>query len=107
MAKSDDPSDRTKGRLRDFKLGLRSGKTDHVGAVLGVEGALGADQVGEPGHALSQWLADRFNHNFDAYDKAIDSVYNATSVGGSRYHHLVDGQHDVWGAFQSAHAVGE
>jgi hypothetical protein len=26
-------------------------------------------------HSLAQWLAQEFNHNFDAYDKAIDYVY--------------------------------
>jgi hypothetical protein len=53
-------------------------------------------------HSLAQWMAKEFNHNFDDYDRAIDAVYNRTNVGGSGYHHLLDGQHSVWGAF---HAV--
>ncbi|MCF6159591.1 MAG: hypothetical protein E3K32_13710 [wastewater metagenome] len=60
---------------------------------------------GEQGHTLAQWLADKFNHNFDEYDSAIDSVYNQTHVGGSAYHHLLDGQHSIWGAFKSVQDV--
>jgi hypothetical protein len=48
---------------------------------------------------LAQWMANEFNHNFDDYDRAIDSVYNSTHVGGSSFHHLFDGQHTIWGAF--------
>jgi hypothetical protein len=50
-------------------------------------------------------MAHKFNHNFDEYDKAIDAVYNQTHVGGSQYHHLVDGQHSFWGAFQAVRDV--
>lgn len=47
---------------------------------------------------MASWLADNFNKNFDAYDQAIDAVYNSTHIGGPRYHHLLDGQHTLWGA---------
>jgi hypothetical protein len=60
---------------------------------------------GKQGHKLAQWLADKFNHNFDEYDSAIDSVYNQTHVGGSAYHHLLDGQHSIWGAFKAVQDV--
>lgn len=56
-------------------------------------------------HPLAQWMAHKFNHNFDEYDRAIDSVYNTTHVGGSSYHHLLDGQHSIWGAFESVKDV--
>lgn len=55
------------------------------------------------GHALAQRLADLINTpNTTAYDKAIDSVYLSLHTGGSKLHHLVDGQHDIFGAFEAA-----
>jgi len=69
--------------------------------ILGAQGEL----AGEPGHELAKWLANTFNKNFSEYDSAIDSIYNASHIGGSRYHHLIDGQHDIFGAFQAAHGV--
>ncbi|WP_462409373.1 hypothetical protein [Neobacillus sp. Marseille-QA0830] len=57
------------------------------------------------GHSLAKWMAQQFNYNFDEYDQAIDSVYNQTHVGGSAFHHLLDGQHTVWGAFRAVQNV--
>lgn len=55
------------------------------------------------GHSLSQQLAEFINTpNTTMYDKAIDSVYLNTHTGGSQLHHLVDGQHDIFGAFEAA-----
>ena len=55
------------------------------------------------GHELDQFLAGLINTpNTNAYDQAIDSVYLSTGVGSSRLHHLVDGHHDVLGAFSAA-----
>lgn len=107
MTEDDAGPRRTRKRLRDFKLGLGTSKTNPIHVVVGAEGVLGADQVGQPAHSLNRWLAERFNHNFDEYDRAIDSVYNATHVGGSGFHHLLDGRHDLWGAFESVHEVGD
>jgi len=52
-------------------------------------------------------MADRYNHNFNDYDRAIDHVYKLDpgNVGGSHYHHLLDGQHSVWGAFHAVQHV--
>jgi hypothetical protein len=90
-------------RLRNRRLGLTGSGTG--AAPIAGQGVLAADGTGEPGHMLAAWLADRFNHNFDDYDQAIDSVYNATRIGGSRYHHIVDGQHSIWGAFKAVPEV--
>ncbi len=83
-------------RLRNIQLGLTgSGRTPiafDVGLITG-------------SHSLAQWMAHEFNHNFDEYDRAIDAVYNSTHVGGSSYHHLLDGQHSIWGAFQAVRDV--
>lgn len=58
---------------------------------------------GEQGHSIAQQLAGWINTpNVTAYDKAIDSVYLSTHVGGSHLHHLLDGQHDIFGAFKAA-----
>jgi len=55
------------------------------------------------GHDLDTWLASLINTpNSTAYDRAIDSTYLHTGVGGSHLHHLVDGHHDLVGAFQAA-----
>ncbi|PLS16049.1 hypothetical protein CVD28_18545 [Bacillus sp. M6-12] len=80
-------------RLKKMELGLTSSSTPILMADTGL--VLGS-------HPLSQLLASEFNHNFDAYDTAIDSVYNATRIGGSNYHHLLDGQHSL---LSSIHAV--
>jgi len=61
--------------------------------------------VGPVGHSLAKWLAQEFNKNLDQYDKAIDSVYLKTHVGGSLYHHLVDGQHTLFGAIRAVRDV--
>ena len=55
------------------------------------------------GHSMAQQLAEMINTpNVTVYDKAIDSVYLNTHTGGSQLHHLVDGQHDIFGAFDAA-----
>ena len=53
--------------------------------------------------SVEQWLASAINTaNTTPYDKAIDSVYLNSHIGGAQLHHLLDGQHDVIGAFQAA-----
>ena len=60
----------------------------------------------DSGAALDTMLAHAINTaNTTIYDKAIDSAYLSTGVGGSRLHHLVDGQHDLLGAFSAAQAA--
>lgn len=55
------------------------------------------------GKTVDSWLASTINTaNTTPYDKAIDSVYLQTHIGGSNLHHIVDGQHDVVGAFEAA-----
>lgn len=53
--------------------------------------------------SVEQWLASAINTaNTTPYDKAIDSIYLDSHIGGAQLHHLLDGQHDVIGAFQAA-----
>lgn len=92
--------DNIKKRLRNISLGINN-KDLFTSGVIGFDGAL----AGDTGHSLAQWLAIKFNHNFDAYDKAIDLTYNTTHIGGSNYHHLLDGQHSLWGAFKAVKHV--
>jgi len=61
--------------------------------------------AGPLGHGLAQWFAQVFNKNLDLYDKAIDSVYLKTHIGGSLYHHLIDGQHTLLGAMRTVRDV--
>lgn len=56
-----------------------------------------------PGHSVASQLAGWINTaNTTPYDKAIDSVYLQTHLGGAQLHHLIDGQHDILGAFDAA-----
>ena len=58
------------------------------------------------GHTLDSMLAHAINTpNTTIYDRAIDSAYLSTGVGGSHLHHLVDGHHDLVGAFEAARAA--
>lgn len=84
-----------KRRLRDLSFGSMGADTSLI-----IGG--GITPLGEP---LSAWMASEFNHNIDEYDKAIDAVYNQTHIGGSGLHHLLDGQHTVWGAFEAVRDV--
>lgn len=60
----------------------------------------------DTGGALDTALAHAINTaNTTIYDKAIDSAYLADGTGGSRLHHLLDGQHDLLGAFDAAQAA--
>src|SRR5439155_16149089 len=103
MADGDQRSEEVKRRLRGLGLGI--GPASRDSALLSGEGTLAADGADQPGHSLAQWLAHRFNHNFTDYDRAIDRLYNVSHVGGSHYHHLLDGQHTVWGAFHAVQHV--
>jgi len=83
-------------RLRRIKLGLPPSEEIATYTDISIVSA---------SHPLAQWLAQTFNHNFDAYDTAIDQVYNTTHIGGSSYHHIIDGQHDILGAFRAVKDV--
>ncbi len=77
---------------------MTDSRTLFTGGMLG-DAALG----GAGGHDIAQQLAEWINTaNTTVYDKAIDSVYLSTHVGGAQLHHLVDGQHDIFGAFDAA-----
>ncbi len=91
-------SEECKRRVRAIKLGIKPSRVDMRAGLIGA-------LAGEPGYRLDQWLADTFNHNFDAYDRAIDAVYNTAHVGGSQLHHLVDGQHSLLGALAAVKDV--
>jgi len=94
-------SKESRRRARNFQLGIKP-KPSKV-----TEGLIATDAViaGPAAHPMSSWLADTFNHNFDQYDRAIDAVYNATHIGGSKLHHIVDGQHSILGAFEAVKGV--
>jgi len=70
---------------------------------LGTGGVFQAGTATKAGAVVEDWLAGAINTpNTTLYDKAIDSVYLAEGTGGSKLHHLVDGQHDLFGAFEAA-----
>jgi len=88
-----------KKRLKNIDLDIKNQRYDKTSVA--AQGILASEQ----GHNLAQWMAEKFNHNFDSYDSAIDSVFNQTHIGGSAYHHLLDGQHSIWGAFKAVQDV--
>jgi hypothetical protein len=90
---------------RDFLSGLRA-QAKEVG-----------QRVADPALWASTALSTDFSRRFTdwtewvsqsaptVYDKAVDSVYNATHEGGSALHRLIDGQHGViemWGVVKDA-----
>lgn len=52
--------------------------------------------------SIARHLAQKININSDLYDKLIDWNYVTNHVGSSTTHHLTDGAHTIWGAFQKA-----
>ncbi|RLB88236.1 MAG: hypothetical protein DRH10_07920 [Deltaproteobacteria bacterium] len=103
-------------RERDTGVGLRDGGIIEIWSPEAKKNLFlwatdaGADAAqgmlaGGLGHELAQWLAREFNSNFDLYDKAIDSIYNNTHIGGSLYHHLIDGHHSIYEAYQAVRDV--
>ena len=85
---------RSNSLVKDIKKWAREGMPMMQGAL-----------AGDFGHSLAKILAAEFNHNFDAYDKAVDAVYNAGQGSSSSLHHLLDGQHSIWGAFEAVRDV--
>ncbi|SOC37081.1 hypothetical protein [Ureibacillus acetophenoni] len=83
-------------RLKNIRLGLTGNGTIPIAVDTGIN--MGS-------YSLASWAAEKFNHNFDYYDRAIDAVYNSSHVGGSSYHHLLDGQHSILGAFNAVKDV--
>ena len=80
--------------------------TADSGRALGPALLANAMTASDPGSALDSLLASVINTpNTNIYDKAIDSVYLTAGTGGSRLHHLIDGQHDLLGAFSAAQAA--
>jgi hypothetical protein len=65
---------------------------------------LSTKEVASP---IAGWFAETFNRSTDIYDKAIDALYNATHVGGSKLHHIVDGQHSFLGALRAVENVSQ
>lgn len=52
-------------------------------------------------HHLEQFLGHTFNEGIPSiYDKAMDTVYNASHIGGGNLHRLFDGSHTIWGAWE-------
>lgn len=105
MATDDKLSPEASRSLRRRRLGLSGSDGLVARSTLPLEGLLAADGIAEPGHRLAAWLADTFNHNFDNYDRAIDGIFNAGRGGSPAFHHLLDGQHSVWGAFNAVRDV--
>ena len=62
-----------------------------------IQGLLASDQISR---AMNAWFQDLVSGRATIYDKAMDSVYHQTGVGGN-YHRLFDGGHTLTGAFQA------
>jgi hypothetical protein len=95
------PTQASVGAVRVTAEGLAVSPSGRLGDTASLVNALTASNTGAE---LDSLLARVLNTpNTTTYGKAIDSVYLQTHVGGSRLHHLVDGQHDLVGALAAAH----
>jgi hypothetical protein len=63
-----------------------------------IQALLASDQISR---AVNGWLQDLVSGRATIYDKAMDSVFHETGIGGG-YHRLFDGGHSLWGAIQAA-----
>lgn len=88
------------GSIPSTPPSLASRASDGAGAVASVGNAALATELSD---VVAREAARAFNHNHNLYDTAIDAVYNQTHVGGSAFHHIVDGNHTLWGALRAAH----
>lgn len=86
-----------KSKLRDLKK--QRSKRNNMPVI---HGTMGAASYPIPTILLSIMKKLGFNKNTNNVDKIIDSVYNASHVGGSRYHRLLDGNHTIIGAMKAA-----
>ncbi len=75
---------------------------DRAGEAASVGNAALATELSD---SVARWTAGEFNYNHTIYDRAIDAVYNHSHVGGSAFHHIVDGNHTLWGAISAAHGA--
>lgn len=96
-----------KGKLRALDLGLETSARKRKAFSFEEVAAYTDSALTVASHDLARWMAETFNKNFDAYDKAIDSIYIATHQGGPTYHHLLDGQHTILGAFRAVRDVSQ
>ena len=62
-----------------------------------IQGLMASDQISR---AMNAWLQDLVSGQATIYDKAMDSVFHETGIGGG-YHRLFNGGHTLWGAFQA------
>ena len=75
-----------------------NGTSVHAQAFAITQGLLASDQISRD---INVWLQSLVAGRATIYDKAMDSVFHETGIGGN-YHRLFDGGHTLWGAFQSA-----
>lgn len=62
-----------------------------------IQGLMASDQISR---VINAWLQDLVSGRATIYDKAMDSVFHETGIGGG-YHRLFDSGHTLWGAFQA------
>ena len=74
-----------------------NGASAQVQTLSVIQGLMASDQISR---AINAWLQDLVRGRATIYDKAMDSVFHETGVGGG-YHRLFDGGHTLLGAFQA------
>lgn len=74
-----------------------NGTSAQVQTLSVIQGLMASDQISR---AINGWLQDMVSGRATIYDKAMDSVFHETGIGGG-YHRLFDGGHTLWGAFQA------
>ncbi|MCY4653586.1 MAG: hypothetical protein OXC95_10535 [Dehalococcoidia bacterium] len=74
-----------------------NGMSAQVQTLSAIQALLASEQISR---ATNAWLQDLVSGRATIYDKAMDSVFHETSIGGG-YHRLFDGGHTLWGAFHA------
>lgn len=82
-----------------YDIASKAGRkaTDHT-AIL-----LNAVLASNLSHSMETWTKSLVEGMPTVYDKAMDQVYNSTNIGGGQLHRLLDGSHDLVGAWKAIH----
>ena len=74
-----------------------NGMSAQVQTLSVIQALMASDQISR---AVNGWLQDMVSGRATIYDKAMDSVFHETGIGGG-YHRLFDGGHTLAGAFRA------
>ncbi len=96
--------------MSDHIKGKHAAGTDHKPEKIDISNAApiagGVLADGDLSADISNCISGIVNHNTTAFDRAIDAAYVHDGIGSAATHHIVDGSHTFWGAFNAARESG-